>query len=85
MGGVEVQVSSFLTLTLVEDDWSASLLVRFTPWELAPGTLWIGGSVGHSRSGRCKEKPLAPVGTRIQIPRSSSRNLNIIYVGHSDF
>jgi hypothetical protein len=35
-----------LTSALDTGVWSASRLGRFTPWERAPGTYWIGGLVG---------------------------------------
>jgi hypothetical protein len=40
-GGVDVYIHIFLTLALVECEWSASHLGRFTP-----GSHWIGGWVG---------------------------------------
>jgi hypothetical protein len=36
----------FLTSALDGGEWSASLTVRFTPRERAPGIHWIGGWVG---------------------------------------
>jgi len=51
-----------LTLTLDEDEWSASLPGYFTPRERAPHTHWIGGWLG-SRSGLdkvVKRKILSP-------------------------
>jgi hypothetical protein len=40
-GGVQIHV--FLTSALVEGEWSASGPCRFTTWERASGTHWIGG------------------------------------------
>jgi hypothetical protein len=37
----------FLTSLLDVGEWSASHPGRFIPRETAPGTHWIGGSVGH--------------------------------------
>jgi hypothetical protein len=45
-GGVDVEIHGFLTSSLDADEWSASLLRRFTPGERAPVTHWIGGRVG---------------------------------------
>jgi hypothetical protein len=42
-GGVDVQLRVFLISALVGGEWSASRLGRFTPWERAFGTYWIGG------------------------------------------
>jgi hypothetical protein len=44
-GGVDVQIHIFLTSALAGGEWSASRPGRFTPWERAPGILWIGGWV----------------------------------------
>jgi hypothetical protein len=44
--GVKEQIQSFLTSALHGGEWARSRLNRFTPWEGAPGTHWIGGSVG---------------------------------------
>jgi hypothetical protein len=49
-GGVEVSTKVFLTSALVGVDWSTSLSGRFTRWEIAPVTQWIGGWV-DSRGG----------------------------------
>jgi hypothetical protein len=43
---VEVKLHSFLTSALDEGEWSALHTGRFFPRERAPGTRWIGGSVG---------------------------------------
>jgi hypothetical protein len=47
---VDAQIHVFLTSALVGGESSASRPGRFTPGERAPGTHWIGGSVG-SRAG----------------------------------
>jgi hypothetical protein len=44
-GGVDVLIHIFLASALSGGEWSASLTVRFTPGERAPGTHWIGGWV----------------------------------------
>jgi hypothetical protein len=44
-GGVAVWIHTFLTLALVEGEWSASRPGCFTLGERAPGTHWIGGWV----------------------------------------
>jgi hypothetical protein len=49
-GGVDVQTHVFSTSALVGGEWSASRPCRFTPWERAPGTHWIGGWVGPTAS-----------------------------------
>jgi hypothetical protein len=36
----------FLTSPLLRGEWSASRPCRFTRWERAPGTHWMGGWVG---------------------------------------
>jgi hypothetical protein len=38
----------FLTSALVGGEWSASRPGRFTSWERAPGTRWVGGWVAPS-------------------------------------
>jgi hypothetical protein len=45
-GGVDVYIYVFLNSALVGGEWSASRPDRFTPGERAPGTYWIGGTVG---------------------------------------
>jgi hypothetical protein len=45
-GRVNVQIHVFLTSALVGHEWTASHPDRFTPWERAPDTHWIGGWVG---------------------------------------
>jgi hypothetical protein len=42
---VDVQIHILLTSALSGGEWSASRPGRFTPWERAPGTHWIGGWV----------------------------------------
>jgi hypothetical protein len=73
-GGVDVQIHMFLTLALALGEWSASRPCRFTAWEIAPGSQWIGGLGGlQCWSGRHgEEKILDPTGTRTPNPRSSS-------------
>jgi hypothetical protein len=44
-GGVDVYIHIFLTSALARVEWSASRPGRFTPGEIAPGTLSIGGWV----------------------------------------
>jgi len=41
--GAEVQLQALLTSALDGDEWSVSRTGRFTTWERAPGTHWIGG------------------------------------------
>jgi hypothetical protein len=43
----EVVVQFFLNWALVGDEWSASPPGLFTPREIAPGALWIGGWTDH--------------------------------------
>jgi hypothetical protein len=45
-GGSEVIAQRFLTSTLAGDELSASRPGRFTTGERAPGSHWLGGSVG---------------------------------------
>jgi hypothetical protein len=40
---VEVQFHAFLTSALDEDEWTASRLGRFNPWERASVSHWLGG------------------------------------------
>jgi hypothetical protein len=68
-GGVDVKIHIFLTLALVGGEWSASRPGRFTPWERALGTDWIGGWVGPGRRG--EQKILDPTGARTPTPWSS--------------
>jgi hypothetical protein len=42
-GGEDVWIRIFLTSALAGSERSASRPGRFTPWERAPGTHWIGG------------------------------------------
>jgi hypothetical protein len=63
---VDVQIHIILTSALVEGEWSASRPDRFTLWERAPSTHWIGDWMG-SRAGLDdveKKKNLAPTETR---------------------
>jgi hypothetical protein len=60
--GVEIQLHAFLPSALDGGEWSASGTGCFTPRERAPGTHWIGGSVGP-RAGLdavSKRKVLSP-------------------------
>jgi hypothetical protein len=45
-GGADVWTHVFLTSAVVGGEWSASRSGRFTLRERAPGTNWIGGSLG---------------------------------------
>jgi hypothetical protein len=45
IGGMEVQLHTFLTSALDGSEWSVSCPGRFTPRKIAPGTHWIGGWV----------------------------------------
>jgi hypothetical protein len=49
-GGVDVYIHIFLTSALGAGEWSASRPGRFTPGEIALGTLWIGGLVDQRGS-----------------------------------
>jgi hypothetical protein len=73
-GEVDVQIRIFLTSALAGSEWLVSRPCRFTPGERAPGTLWIGGSVGPTAGldDVAKEKILDPTGTRTLTPRSSN-------------
>jgi hypothetical protein len=42
---MDVYSHIFVTSALVGGEWSTSRPGRFTPWERAPGTHWIGGWV----------------------------------------
>jgi hypothetical protein len=44
-GEMDVKIHIFLTSALAGGEWSASRPGRFTPWETAPGTHYIGGWV----------------------------------------
>jgi hypothetical protein len=55
----------FLTSALDGDEWSNSCPGRFTRRGKIPGTHWIGGWKGHSRSAVCgEEKNFDPAGIR---------------------
>jgi hypothetical protein len=43
--GMDVQIHIFLTSALAGGEWSASHPGRFTLWERAPGTHWIGNKM----------------------------------------
>jgi hypothetical protein len=49
-GGVDIYIHIFLTSALVGSEWSASRPGRFTFWERAPGTHWIGRWMGPRNS-----------------------------------
>jgi hypothetical protein len=72
-GRVNVQIHVFLTSALVGDEWIASHPDRFTPWEKAPGTHWIGGRRTPEPVWTLwrKEKSCS-TGTRIPTPHLSS-------------
>jgi hypothetical protein len=61
-GRVDVQIHIFLTLALVEGEWSVSRHSHFTPGERAPGTHWIGGWVDPRAGLDDVEKILDPTG-----------------------
>jgi hypothetical protein len=44
-GRVDVQIHIFFNSAPAGGEWSASCHGRFTPWERAPRTHWIGGWV----------------------------------------
>jgi hypothetical protein len=44
-GEVDIHIHIFLTSALAGGEWSASRPGRFTAWERALGTHWIGGWV----------------------------------------
>jgi hypothetical protein len=46
IGGEELQLQAFLTLTVDGDEGAASRITRFTPWVVTPGTRRIGGWLG---------------------------------------
>jgi hypothetical protein len=72
-GGVDVQINMFLTSAVVGGEWSASRPGRFTSWERASDTHWIGGWVG-SRDGLddVERRKLAPTRTQTPSPLPSS-------------
>jgi hypothetical protein len=61
-------VPSLLTSALDGGEWSASHPCCFIPWEIAPGTHWIGGLVGPRAGPDVVEKrkmlPLSGFGPR---------------------
>jgi hypothetical protein len=61
IGGVEVQLHTFLTSALDGGEWPASHPSCFTPRERAPGTHWIEGWVG----------PRASLGTMVNVKIAS--------------
>jgi hypothetical protein len=40
--GNDSTTQTFLNFALDGSDWSDSRLARLTPWEIAPGTVWLG-------------------------------------------
>jgi hypothetical protein len=72
-GGGGLEDPRFLDLALVRNELSASSPCRFTLWEKASSTYWIGGWVDQSRAERHgKVKILDPTGTQNPTPRYSS-------------
>jgi hypothetical protein len=71
-GGVVVQTHVLLALEVVGGEWSASHPGRFTHWERAPSTHWIGGWVDPRVGLDDVEKILVPTVTRTPTPQSSS-------------
>jgi hypothetical protein len=68
MGEWMYRSTFYLTSALVGCEWSASRIGRFIPGEKAPGTHWIGGSVGP-RTGLNnveKRKFLTPLGLELR-------------------
>jgi hypothetical protein len=51
-GGADAYIHVFLTSALVESEWSASRLGRFTARERARGIHWIGGYMDDMQ--KCK-------------------------------
>jgi hypothetical protein len=78
-GGVDVYIHIFLTSALAGGEWLASCPGRFTTWEAASGTHWIGGWVDpQSRSGRRGETdPLLLACFHIISVRKSRMDLNM--------
>jgi hypothetical protein len=75
-GGADVEIHIFLTLALVEGQWSTSRPSRFTPGERAPGTHWKGGWV-DLRAGLDdleKRKFLTPPGLELRLLSRPARS-----------
>jgi hypothetical protein len=69
--GINIWDHVFLTLVLVGSEWSASLLVRFTPGEIAPSTPWMGVWVAPDndlKSDLSVVQPIASHYTNFTIP-----------------
>jgi hypothetical protein len=66
-GGVDTLIHIFLTSALVGGERSASYTIRFTPGERAPGTHWIGGSVGPRACLDDLEKRKFPILPRLEL------------------
>jgi hypothetical protein len=71
-GEVKVQLHSFLTLELELCELSASRPGRFTPGEICPGTLSIGGWVGHRVGLDARKKRRITCSCREWYPDSSA-------------
>jgi hypothetical protein len=54
--GSEGRAPQFFMSALDGDEWSASRPFRFTPWERAPDTHWIGGLVDRTAGLAAVEK-----------------------------
>jgi len=75
-GEAEVYLHAFLISALDVDEWLLSRPSRFTPWERAPGTIYIRGWVGpHSRSGYRGEEKEIPSFSHANEPGRSAHSL----------
>jgi hypothetical protein len=54
---------AFLTSVVDKNEWSASRFGRFTPWDITPCTIWIGGLVGPIACLNTTAKTKIPVRT----------------------
>jgi hypothetical protein len=66
-GGMDILIHVFFTSAIVESDWSASRLCRFTPEKIAPCAHWVEGWVGFS-TGLDDVKYLDPTGHSVTQP-----------------
>jgi hypothetical protein len=79
--GVDVWIHVFLTSTPVSGEWSALHFGRFTLWEKAHGTHWIGGWAGlGTRSGlHGKEKNFPLPGLELRPLGRLARSQSLFY------
>jgi hypothetical protein len=75
ISGSEAIVKLFLISAPDGGDWPASRPARFTPWERALGTHWLGGWMGLNAGLDCMEKTKipGPVGNLTPVAQPETR------------